>query len=41
MTIAYSVVGIKNYIMLRIFVLELYNKRTGRIVCDQATKSAG
>ena len=23
MTIAYSVVGIKNYIMLRIFVLEL------------------
>ena len=26
MTIAYSVVGIKNYIMLRIFVLELYKE---------------
>ena len=26
MTIAYSVVGIKNYIMLRIFVLELYRR---------------
>jgi len=26
LTIAYSVVGIKNYIMLRIFVLELYKE---------------
>ena len=26
MTIAYSVVGVKNYIMLRIFVLELYKE---------------
>jgi hypothetical protein len=26
LTIAYSVVGIKNYIMLRIFVLELYRR---------------
>ena len=26
MSIAYSVVGIKNYIMLRIFVLELYRR---------------